>query len=947
MKKIYIIIPVLIVLLLLANIYYYLAIYNKQLSLQKNILLKQTQVSSSEIERMGYLFESDLNYIIFSENFIDFFSDPAAQRTIITKLEIFYSKYENLVSNIVYFDRNNNVYNLFRDRKNKYISDSYVAHKQKEISHIDKINLQNGEYLFYLPVFRDNQIEGNLVVTLDYLGAISSVFNKSHMEGIQWQWLIDTEGNILYNNYEDLEEFIVPAVMDIANEVAEEMADAIQHRLILNGEEKDIISAFYSIRFLRHDFGIVFSMQSDLLLRSIISNSIAIAFISTLLILLIILFYYFHLRENNRQLKIVRSAEENYLKLINNIPMGIIMYDEEKIVKLVNNKARTLFEGVYDIVEGKKLGDRYVDSFKKKNGRNIKSQNLDEVILYKKKNEEYWLLINELVMMKGKEKFTLDVIGDVTVFEKARKQKAIAVKTKSDFLANMSHEIRTPLNGIIGLTESLDLGNLKVKQKDFVLSIKKSAELLLSIVDDILTYSKIEAGKMIIDEIPFKLREEMDHAVKLLTPRAQEKNLTINLRIDDNIPDNIIGDPFKIRQIINHLGDNAIKFTERGLINLRIEQLENISGKLRLQFVVEDTGIGIQKEDIDSIFSSFNQLNGTAARKFEGSGLGTTLSKQMVELLRGEIRVESPSGLSEDPSCPGTRFIYNIELFADERRKKEISVDKITSYSHINVLVIKDNDNYGQKIMEMLKNFGLSARLNFYQEKTINLIESNLESGKERYHILILRDSVSFDAFKLAEALNERGLVDKYLIIMASSNDKKGNYVRSRKLGIDYYLIEPCNGSEFFNIFQENFPNIKMTTKNTEQLTRLRKDIEILVAEDNLINQKVNKTFFKNLGYEIDIAENGKIAVEMTEKKDYDIVFMDIMMPEMDGWEATGLMRDKGKDFPIVAITADIGNEARDRAKEEGMNDFIPKPVRIEEIKRVLLRWFSEQAEGE
>ncbi len=182
---------------------------------------------------------------------------------------------------------------------------------------------------------------------------------------------------------------------------------------------------------------------------------------------------------------------------------------------------------------------------------------------------------------------------------------------------------------------------------------------------------------------------------------------------------------------------------------------------------------------------------------------------------------------------------------------------------------------------------------------------------------------------------------------MASSNDKKGNYVRSRKLGIDYYLIEPCNGSEFFNIFQENFPNIKMTTKNTEQLTRLRKDIEILVAEDNLINQKVNKTFFKNLGYEIDIAENGKIAVEMTEKKDYDIVFMDIMMPEMDGWEATGLMRDKGKDFPIVAITADIGNEARDRAKEEGMNDFIPKPVRIEEIKRVLLRWFSEQAEGE
>lgn len=244
--------------------------------------------------------------------------------------------------------------------------------------------------------------------------------------------------------------------------------------------------------------------------------------------------------------------------------------------------------------------------------------------------------------------------------------------------------------------------------------------------------------------------------------------------------------------------------------------------------------------------------------------------------------------------------------------------------------------------MEMLKNFGLSARLNFYQEKTINLIQSNLQSEKDRYHILILRDSSSFNAFKLAEALYDQNLINKFLIIMASSNDKKGNYVKSRKLGLDYYLIEPLNGSEIFNIFQDNFPNIKMSPRNTGLLTKLKKDLKILLAEDNIINQKVGQTIFKNLGYEIDIAENGKVAIEKVKQEEYDIVFMDIMMPEMDGWEATRILREEGKDFPIVAITADIGEEAREKAKEEGMNDFIPKPVRIEDVKRVLLRWFTE-----
>lgn len=940
MKKIYILIPAFIVLLILANIYYYLNIYDHQVSYQKNILLKQAQIASSEIERTGYLFESDLNYIIFSENFLDFFSKPEQQSASIKKLQLFYSKYEELVSNIIYFDNKKNVYNLFRDRKNKFISDIYVAHNQRNLSRIDQINLLSGEYLFSVPVFENNTVVGNLVVTIDYIGVIASIYQKSYLEGIQWQWLIDTEGNILYNNYGKRAELVISTVNSIANEISDDVSDAIQHIATINGEEQEIISAFYSIRFLRRDFGVIFSIHSDLILKSIINNSISIAFISTLLIVLIILLFYFHLRESRKDYQTLHQSEDSLLRIMDTIPIGMIIYDQDKVVRRMNQFALELFAHE-EVVVKKKLGNWYT-SVLKNPSRRSKKEFLDEVISYKKEDKEYSLLINEIPFHVREEKLFLDAIIDVTVFEKSRKQEAIAVKTKSDFLASMSREIRTPLNGIIGLAENLDQKNLKLKQKDFVYSIKKSAELLLSIVDDILIFSKIEAGEMFLEEIPFKFREEMGHAIKLLIPEANKKNIELLLKIDDNVPEEIIGDPFKIRQIINNLGNNAVKFTQKGRINIKVKQIENISGKLKLEFVVEDTGIGIAPEDINLIFHSVKQSNGTVSVKPEGTKLAPILSKQMIELLKGEIEVESPSKLSTEPDCPGTRFTFTLEVFADQRQKKDIPTDKVTSYSHIKALVIKDNNNYGQKIMEMLKNFGLSARLNFYQEKTINLIQSNLQSEKDRYHILILRDSSSFNAFKLAEALYDQNLINKFLIIMASSNDKKGNYVKSRKLGLDYYLIEPLNGSEIFNIFQDNFPNIKMSPRNTGLLTKLKKDLKILLAEDNIINQKVGQTIFKNLGYEIDIAENGKVAIEKVKQEEYDIVFMDIMMPEMDGWEATRILREEGKDFPIVAITADIGEEAREKAKEEGMNDFIPKPVRIEDVKRVLLRWFTE-----
>jgi PAS domain S-box-containing protein len=910
---------------------------------QKNFLSKQTQVTGYEIDRYGDRFESDLNYIPFSEDLSLFFEDEAIRNSIITKLEFFYTKYENLVTNIGLYDNANNVYILFRDRRKEFISDIYTSHSQRPLLNRHQIVQDSEAYQYHLPFFKDNVVVGNLVVTIDFLQYMESVFEESYLKDIQWQWLIDLEGNILFNNLASVDEFQITRMEDILEGIAnEDFKTELQHTAIIDGKEIEIISAYYPVYILYREFGIIFSSQSDIILKSIIKNSLTITILTILLISLIIGLFIMYIRTQKREWLALKESEDTLNSIIESLPMGIIIVDENHIIKKVNKSARDLFSEQHGVQTGHRLDEWFFKKEDPQSDGDGMPYDLSHIISHHRENHEYALLRKEIPLIIKGEKLFLQALVDITDIEKARRQKAIAVKTKSEFLANMSHEIRTPLNGIIGLADHFDKKNLTRKQKEFVTNIRKSAELLLSIVDDILTFSKIEAGEMMLEEIPFNLREELEHATKFLASKARDKKIDFKMEISEDVPEKQIGDPFKIRQILSHLCDNAIKFTQKGIVVVRVSLVGNTAGKLVLKFVIEDTGIGIPKDKLGQIFDSFTRYDTSRSLPFEGMGLGTTLSKEMIQLLKGEIKADSPSGLSSDPECPGTRFTFTIESFSDEPISKKIPVDKVTSYSHINVLIIKDNDDQGQNIGEIMRNFGVQIKTNFFQDKTINLIESNLESGKDRYHLLILRDSPSFDAFKLAQELSRRKLSEKFLIILTSSNDRKGNYVRSKKLGIDHYLIEPCDHSELFNILQDNFSKIKLSISDGLQVSKLKKNIHILMAEDNLINQKVAQTFFKNLGYEIDIAENGEQVIEMTDKKAYDIVFMDVMMPVMDGWEATKAMRDQGKTMPVIAITADVSEEARERAREEGMNDYIPKPVKIDEIKRVLLRWFSE-----
>ena len=358
-------------------------------------------------------------------------------------------------------------------------------------------------------------------------------------------------------------------------------------------------------------------------------------------------------------------------------------------------------------------------------------------------------------------------------------------------------------------------------------------------------------------------------------------------------------------------------------------------------FVIEDTGIGIPQNKLDSIFNSFTQAEeGATSRKYGGSGLGTTICKQLVDLMNGEIWVESPSSISKNKKYPGSKFSFTIEAFSNEKIEKNINNNNVTEYDDISLLLINKNGIYEENALKPFEGLGINIYCRSKEDALLELNDAAENDSKAPYHVLIIRDNITFDAFELLKTVYDSKIVNNYVIAVFSSNDKKGNYVRCKRLGADYYIVKPYNSSEVLNILKDNFNNL--ADKEIKNIKKLPDNLSILVAEDNIINQKVAQTMFNNLGYKIEIARDGDEVINKVKVHDYDIVFVDLIMPGKDGIDTTVELRGMGYDFPIVAMTASTSKESESKARSVGMNEYLVKPVKLESIKDILIRWFSE-----
>ncbi len=524
---------------------------------------------------------------------------------------------------------------------------------------------------------------------------------------------------------------------------------------------------------------------------------------------------------------------------------------------------------------------------------------------------------------------------DVSERKRALAEAVDASRSKSEFLANMSHEIRTPLNGVIGMTELLLGSELTPQQREYALTAANSSEALLDVINDILDFSKIEAGKLELDHHDFDLREAVEDTCEMLAPQAHGKGLELMAWIDDDVATMVNGDRGRLRQVLTNLLSNAVKFTEAGDVTVRVR---NDGPDVRID--VSDTGIGIGRQAIARLFDSFAQADTSTTRRYGGTGLGLTISRQLVELMGGEISVTSTPG-------EGSTFSFTVRLGTPASPHVARRVRQALPAS-LRVLVVDDNATNREIVEAYLQTPGLSSATAASATQALTLMHAAARAG-EPFELVVLDGQMpEMDGIELAQAIAlAPSLRSARLIMLTSTNDRR---LAARDAGIDHYLQKPVRRArlletiaEVMGTVEDTKPVVAMPARRGPRTTR----DTILVVEDNVVNQRVIEAMLTKRGYGVELAANGREALTLLSMHSYALVFMDCQMPEMDGYAATAAIRGReygGARLPIVAMTAHAMKGDRERCLSAGMDDYLSKPLRPEELDAALERWLGAPA---